>query len=113
MSRTLQVVLVALMAIVFGLSALARRYPDVAWLQPFKAAWPRLAEEQKAVQRRRANAHAGVQLILLGFVIPLAYGVLTVMFFNSFTAGITTLVLLGALLCVALGVVAIVRSRRA
>ncbi len=95
----------------FGLSALSRRFPEVAWLQAFRIE-NRLTEEQKARMRRRAQVHAGVEMILVGIALPMGYVVLTVMFMNNFTPLATTLVLAGSVLFIGLGVTAIVRSRR-
>ena len=83
MYRTLQLALAGLIALVFGLSALSRRFPDVAWLQAFYYDPPRLSQEQRARMRRRANIHAGIELILVGIVLPMLYVAVTVMFFND------------------------------
>ncbi len=112
MYRNVQMVLVGIIAIVFALSRLSRRFPQVAWLQVFRYEPPRMSEEQRAKNRQRANVYAGVELILMGIVMPMGYAALTVMFFNSFTPLATTLVLTGSALCIGLGVTAIWRSRR-
>ena len=95
-----------------ALSALARRFPETAWLRPFRNLFPRPSEEQRARIRRRANAHAGAQFILLGLALPFGYGALTMMTFGSFGRTETALVLAGSLLCIALGVTAIARRGR-
>jgi hypothetical protein len=59
---------------------------------------------------RRAAAYAGAQLILLGLVVPVGYLVLTVMTFNTVRTGTLTIVLAGSVLCVLLGITAIVQS---
>ncbi|MFN2567171.1 MAG: hypothetical protein ABR499_19420 [Gemmatimonadaceae bacterium] len=100
------------LVLVFGLSALARRFPDVAWLQPFRNAIPQLTGQQRAKIRRRSNIYAGVELILLGLVLPMAYAALKVMFFNAFTTKEVTLVLAGSALCIGLGITAIWRRDR-
>jgi hypothetical protein len=51
-------------------------------------------------------------LILFGLVLPLGYVVLTVMTFNTVRAGVMTLVLAGSVLCIVLGITAIVRGGR-
>lgn len=112
MYRNVQMVLVGIIAIVFVLSRLSRRFPQVAWLEVFRYDLPRLSEKQQAKNRQRANVYAGVELILLGIVLPMGYAALTVMFFNSFTPMATTLVFAGSLLCIGLGVTGIWRSRR-
>lgn len=111
MYRTIQVVLGALFLAFCGLAALSRRFPDVAWLAHFRFE-NRLTEKQKARMRRSAAVHAGVELILLGLALPMGYVVLTVMFFSSFTATAVVLTLAGSVLCIILGVTAIVRSGR-
>jgi hypothetical protein len=112
MYRTVQLVLVGLIGLVFGLSALSRRFPDVAWLQAFRYEPPRLSQEQRARMRRRSNIHAGIELILMGIVLPMLYIAGTVMFFNTFTTPASTLVIVGSLLCIGLGLTAIWRNRR-
>jgi hypothetical protein len=112
MFRNVQMVLGSIVLIVFALSALSRWFPEVAWLQPFRNLQPNFSEEQKAKMRRRANVHAGVELILVGMGLPLGYLALTVMMFNDITPLTTTLVLAGSVLCIGLGVTAIVRRKR-
>jgi hypothetical protein len=110
MSERFQIVVGSIVAVVYGLSALARRFPHVPWLQHFRLPW--LTEEQQARTRRRANAYAGAQLILLGLIVPVGYLVLTVMTFNTVRGGTLTLVLAGSVLCVLLGITAIVQGGR-
>ena len=112
MYRTVQLVLVGFLAVLFGMSALSRRFPDVAWLQVFRYNMPRLSEEQRAKIRQRSNIHAGIELILIGIVLPIVYVVGTVMLFNEPTTTGTVLVLAGSLLLIALGATAIWRNRR-
>ncbi len=112
MYRKIQFVVVGALAVVFGLSALSRRFPHVEWLQLFRHEHPRLSEEQQAKMRRRANIHTGAELILMGIVLPMGYVALTLMSFNEITAKAMALVLAGSVLCISLGVTAIVRSRR-
>lgn len=112
MSETFQIVAGSILAVLYGLSALSRRFPHVAWLRYFRIPHPRFAEEQQARMRRRANVHAGAQLILLGLVVPLGYVVLTVMTFGTLRPGVMVLVLAGSVLCIVLGIVAIVQGMR-
>ena len=112
MYRNVQLVLGGLMALVFGLSALSRRLPHVAWLQVFRYDPPRLSEAQRARIRRRSNIHAGIEMILMGMALPLLYVASTVMLFNNFTTGWTALVLAGSLLLIGLGITAIWKNRR-
>lgn len=112
MYRTVQLVLIAILAVVFGLSALSRRFPHIPWLQAFRYNRPRLSEEHQAQIRQRSNIYAGVELILLGIVVPIVYFGGTVMFFNTPTTTGTVLSLGGSLLLVGLGATAIWRNRR-
>jgi len=112
MYRTLELVLAGGLAVVFGLSALSRRFPDAAWLQLFRRAMPRLTEQQRAKVRRRVNIQAGVEMILMGLVLPLLYVAATVMFFHAFTATGTALVLVCSMVLIAAGATAVWRSRR-
>ena len=105
-------VLGGLLLVVFGLAALSRRFPHVAWLQIFRYNFPRLTEEQQARMRQRANIHAGVEMILLGLALPLGYLAVTVMFFNDVTTIGTVLVLAASVLLIGFGVTAIWRSSR-
>jgi hypothetical protein len=110
--ETLQLVAVIVLGTVFGLSAAARRYPHLTWLQGFATAFPRLPEEQRRRARKRGDLHAGVELILLGLALPLGYAALTLMTFSSYTTSGTVLVGAGSVLCVGLGIFAIWHSRR-
>lgn len=112
MYRDVQLILGGLLIAGYGLSILARRFPDVTWLQPLRFRLPQPSVAQQARMRRRANAHAGIEMILLGICLPLGYVALTVMFFHSFTAMGVVAVLAGSALCIALGISAIRRSRR-
>jgi hypothetical protein len=112
MYRTLQLVLAGLLAVVLGLSALSRRFPHIAWLQVFRYHRPPLSEAQPARWRQRTNVYVGLELILMGVVLPMGYAALTVMFFNEFTTAGMVLVGGGSLLLVGLGVTAIWRNRR-
>lgn len=112
MYREIQIVLGGLLAVMFGLSELSRRFPHVGWLQPFRYERPRLSEEHRARMRRRANVYTGVELIMIGIGLPLAYVALTVMMFNDITPKAMAIVLTGSALCIGLGVAAIVRRNR-
>ena len=112
MSERFQIIGGCIVVVVFGLSALSRRFPHVAWLQHFRLPWLELTEEQRTRTRYRANVYVGAQLILFGLVLPLGYVVLTVMTFNTVRAGVMAFVLAGAVLCIVLGITAIVRGGR-
>jgi hypothetical protein len=106
-----KMVLVGLMAVVFILSELSKRFPDVEWLRHFRWEPARLDDAQRARLRRRTNITSGVELMLIGLALPLGYVALKVMFFNEITAGGLTIVGLLSLVCFGLGVVAIWRNR--
>src|SRR5688500_7892025 len=109
-SDTVKLVFGGILAVMFGLSVHSRRFPGVGWLQHFRIERPQLSEEQQARMRRRANVLAGVKLILLGIVLPMGYVVLTVMMFNDITRKGMASVLTGSVVCIGLGITAIVRA---
>ena len=112
MTSTIQLIVLALLGALFGLSALSRRYPHIGWLQAFHIKRPQLSEEQKARMRRRANIHVAIQFVLLGFGVPVVYLVSTVMMFNDpSTLGLAISGLIGFALIV-LGILAIWSNRR-
>src|SRR5687768_13245866 len=112
MNENVQFVLGGIVMAFLALRALAKRYPDVAWLQAVRSAFPEPSEAEQAKMRRRANVHAGVELILIGIVLPLGYFALTVMFFSAVTTLGISLVSASSLLCIGLGVTAIWQNRR-
>jgi hypothetical protein len=112
MSQTVQMVLAGILALLFGLSALSRRFPDVGWLQLFRIERPQLSDEQRARMRQRSTILAGLEMILLGIVIPAVYFIGTIMMFNEPTATGMVISLAASLLLIGLGIAAIVRSRR-
>lgn len=112
MNERFQIVVGGIVAVLYGLSALSRRFPHVGWLQHFRFPSPRVTEEQQARMRRRANVYAGAQLILFGVILPLGYLALTVMTFSTVTTGGMALVLAGSVLCIVLGIIAIVQGGR-
>lgn len=112
MTSTIQLIILALLGAVFGLSALSRRYPHIRWLQAFHIKRPQLSEEQKARMQRRANIHVAIQFVLLGFGVPVVYVASSVMMFNDPSAlGLTISGLIGFALIV-LGIIAIWSNRR-
>ena len=112
MWQIVQLVILGVLAGIFGLSALSRRYPHVGWLQPFRFNWPQLSREQRERMRRRANVHAGIELILLGFAVPIVYVGSSIMMFNDPTARGLTISLAIAALLIALGITGIWRNAR-
>ena len=110
MWQIVQLVILGVLAAVFGLSALSRRFPHVGWLQPFRFNWPQLSDAQREKMRRRANVHAGIELILLGFAVPIVYVGSSIMMFNDPSArGLTISVALAAVL-IALGIIGVWRN---
>lgn len=112
MWQIVQLVILGVLAGIFGLSALSRRHPRVGWLQPFRFNWPQLPQEQRESMRRRANVHAGIELILLGFAVPIVYVGSSIMMFNDPTARGLTISLAIAALLIALGITGVWRNAR-
>ena len=83
LSTTVKAILLGLIAVVFGLSRLARAYPSVGWLQVFRLPERKMSEEEKARRKRAENRRAGLEIILAGFVLPLVYFGLGVVFFTE------------------------------
>jgi hypothetical protein len=81
-------------------------------MQIFRYKGPPLSEEQRARIRQRSNIHAGIELILMGIVLPILYVIGTVMFFNEFTTTAILLVTAGSILLISLGVAGIWQNRR-
>ena len=96
--------------VVLGLSAAAKRRPDIAWLQAFKL--PEVPRQQRERHRKLSNRLAGMELILLGLCLPIGYVVLTVMTFGDLDTWWMIGVGLASLGCIALGVTALVQNWR-
>lgn len=111
LSDELKIVFGVMVLVWFGIQVMATRRPDIAWLQRLRI--PELSAERQARQRRRANVLAGMQFILMGIVLPLGYGAITVMMFNDFDPWWTAGVLITSAVCIGVGVTAMVKSRNA
>ena len=112
MWQIVQAVILAVFAGAFALSALSRRYPHVGWLQRFRFNWPQLPQAQRERMRRRANVYAGIELILLGFAVPIVYvGSSILMFSDPTTGGLVISIAIAALL-IALGITGVWRNAR-
>lgn len=112
MTSTIQLIVLVILGALFGLSALSRRYPHIGWLQAFHIKRPRLTEAQQARMQRRANIHAAIQFMLLGFGVPVIYVVSSIMMFNDPSrVGLVISGVIGLALIV-LGIIAIWTSRR-
>jgi ABC-type Fe3+ transport system permease subunit len=111
MTSTIQLIILLVLGVLFGLSALSRRYPHIGWLQAFHIKRPQLSDEQKARRQRRANIHVAIQFILLGFGVPVVYVGSSVMMFNDpSTLGLIISGIIGFALIV-LGITAIWSNR--
>lgn len=99
MYQRIQLAVLVVLAAAFGLAVLARR------------AFPRLTDEQRAKARREGDFYAGMKFILLGIALPPLYMVSTVMLFNGVATSGLVLAVAGSMLCIALGVMAIWKSR--
>jgi len=112
MTSTIQLIVLVILAVVFGLSALSRRYPHIGWLQAFHIKRPPLTEAQRARMQRRSNIYVAIQLMLLGLGVPVLYVVSSIMMFNDPSrTGLVISAIIGLALIV-LGIVAIWSTRR-
>lgn len=109
---SVKAILFGVIAVVFVLSRLAVRFPDVAWLQVFKLPVPNLTEEEKARRRRRANRMAGIEIILAGLILPLLYLLSKVMMFNEPTTLGLSIVGACSFACIGLGIWIIARNTK-
>jgi sterol desaturase/sphingolipid hydroxylase (fatty acid hydroxylase superfamily) len=100
----LKAILVVIIPVAFSLNWLARKNPEVPWLQAFRLPDLPLTEEQKERRRRTGNQIEGLQIALVGLALPLLYIAATVMMFNDFKAVTTVIVGLCSLSCIALGI---------
>ena len=103
-------ILLALIAILFVLSRLARRFPHVAMLQVFRLPLIQMSEAEREKRRRSSNRMAGLEIVLTGLALPFLYFASTIMFFNEPTAIATMIVTACSLLCIVLGVWIFVRN---
>ena len=109
---SVKAILLGFVAVVFVLSRLSYRFPDVDWLQHFRLPIPHFSEEQKRRQRRRASLMAGMEIILAGMVLPLVYVAAKVMMFNEPTTLGMAIVGGCSVACIILGIWVIVRNFR-
>lgn len=94
--------------LIFGLTQLARRYPDVEWLRHFRI--PELPAALRERHRKRNERLAGAQFILLGLVMPIGYVVLTAMTFGSIERIWLIGVMASSVVCIGLGIYAIAKN---
>lgn len=107
---SVKAILLVVLAIGFGLSWLARRRPDVAWLQAFRLPVIQRSPEEEARRRRSGNRMAALELMLTGLGLPLLYVLSTVMMFNNFHTLPTIVVGACSAALIALGVRLFVRN---
>ena len=109
---SVKAILLGMIAVVFVLSRLSYRFPDVDWLQHFRLPIPHFSDEEKRRQRRRSSLMAGMEIILAGMVLPVLYIAAKMMMFNEPTT--LGMVIVGAcsLACICLGIWVIVRNFR-
>lgn len=101
---------VAVIGLLFvALTQLARKRPDIEWLRHFRL--PELPEAVRERHRKRSERIAGAEMILVGLLLPIGYLVLTVMTFNSIDPLWLTGVIAASVLCIGLGIYALVKNR--
>jgi hypothetical protein len=105
-----KIAIATIAVIITALSFIARKRPDVRWLQHFNFQ-AHLTEEQRERNRRRQNAQVGAELILAGIILPIGYLALKVMFFNAINTMELVAVGILSLICFALGIAAITSRR--
>ena len=102
--------LIVLLGAFVVLATLANRYPAVAWLRFFRMPGPGLSDAQRERLRRSSNIRTGVQLIGIGLLLPFGYLLLEIITLSEIETGMLLALLAGGVLCVALGIAAIVRA---
>ena len=112
MYERLQIIALVAVAAIWGLAELARRRPDIGWLRPFRIAFARLPEEQRAAARRRRAFNAGRQFLRRGIAVAIGAAVLKLAFFARFSKEEVAIVAAISVLCLWLGITAIAKSRR-
>ena len=108
---SVKAILLGLIAVVFVLSRLARRFPHVAWLRAFRLPVIQMSEEQRAKRRRSANRMAGLEIVLAGIGLPVVYFASTIMFWSDPQTIPIIIVAACSVLCIAVGVWVFVRNR--
>jgi L-asparagine transporter-like permease len=108
---SVKMILLGLLAAVIVLSWLAKRMPHIAWLQNFRLPENRLTPAQRERLRKSQNRMAGVEFMLLGVIAPFGLIVLSLMFFSEPSTMEWVLVGAFSIVCVALGITALVKNR--
>lgn len=112
MYQRIQLGLVAVMAALFVLTVLSRRFPQAGWLSPFRVLFPAPTEAERARARRVSDFDAGLKFILLGLGIGVLYVASRIMLFEDLGGTGAVAAAIAATSCVALGILAIRQSRR-
>lgn len=107
---TVKAILLGLIAIMFVLSRLARRFPHVAVLQIFRLPVIQMSEAELERRRRSGGQMAGLEIVLAGIALPFLYFASTIMSFNEPTTIATIIVTACSLLCIVLGIWIFVRN---
>lgn len=97
-------------ALVFVLSRLSYRFPEVDWLRHFRLPIPQFSDAERARRRRRANMMAGMEIILAGLVLPILYIAAKMMMFNEPTTLGLVIVVGCSLACIGVGIWVIARN---
>jgi hypothetical protein len=90
---------------------LARRFPDVTWLQPFQLRTFQLTEAQKARHRRAGNRQAALEIMLMGLMLPVLYLLSSLFMFNDPKATPMAIALAGMVVCFGVGIWLFARNR--
>lgn len=80
-----QLLAAVLLALVFLLAELSRRFPQVPWLQPFDEEWEAADRDRRSLRERRAAWQWGLELVALGLALPLGYTAVAVLFLDAFS----------------------------
>ena len=104
-----KIALGTLVIVGFLLSRAAVRYPHVRWLRAFDLQ-SRIDPARRARLQRAGNLHAGGEMVLLGLILPLGYGAITMMTWGDFSPGITVAVFAASLVLILGGITVIIRT---
>jgi hypothetical protein len=109
---TVKVILLALIALAFVGSRLARRFPDIAWLQFFRLPVRQMSEAERSKRRRAANRIAALEIMFAGILLPVVYFLSSVMFFSEPKTLPTIIVFAGSFICFGLGIWVLASNRQ-
>jgi hypothetical protein len=86
--------------------------PPIASREPRPSAVDRTRDEMLARGQRRRGIYTGIQFILMGLTLPLAYVAVDMMLWSTMTRTEWLVVSAASLLCIGLGIAAIITTRR-